>query len=345
VSVEVALVEDADAFGAAVVVRTGSAAHVEALRARATQQGMELTAAGLMKSGARTATPDERDVYAALGLHVPPPERREADVPLVLVGKAAPKLIERKDLRGALHNHTTASDGTASLEEMRAAAVARGLTYLGVSDHSKSSFYASGLQDDALVAQGARIAAMNDDGSPCRLLRGVESDILGDGALDYRDAVLGQLDFVIASVHSRLGQQRDEMTARLVNAASNPWTSVVGHPTGRMLLGRKGADFDVAAFLDACAASGCAAELNGNPARLDLNEEHVKMAKERGVMISIAADAHSTNALDDLEYGIAIARRAGLTAEDVLNTRSLDELTAWLEARRTKAAKARAAVM
>jgi DNA polymerase (family X) len=333
VVVEVAAVAEPDALGAALVVRTGAAAHVDVLRARAAERGFALAATGLTKGGARVPTPDEDAVYAALGLLTTTPERREVGVPLVEVGKARPKLIERADLRGALHTHTTASDGTASIEEMRAAAVARGLTYLGVSDHSKSSFYASGLPDDALVAQGARIDALNADGAPCRLLRGVESDILGDGALDYGEDVLARLDFVVASIHSRLGQQRDEMTARLVAAASHPRTTVVGHPTGRMLLGRKGADFDVEAFLDACAKSGCAVELNGNPARLDLREEHVALAKARGVPVSIAADAHSTGALDHLEYGVAIARRAGLTAEDVLNTRSVDELLRWNAAR------------
>ena len=338
VGVEVACVDVAATLGAALVVRTGAVAHVEALRARAAARGLSLAADGLRRDGALVPTPDEDAVYAALGLLTTTPERREAGVPLVEVGTARPKLVTRADLRGALHNHTVASDGTATIEEMRAAAVARGLTYLGVSDHSKSSFYASGLQDDALRAQGAKLAALNADASPCRLLRGVESDILADGALDYDDDVLASLDFVVASVHSRLGQDRDAMTARLVAAASNPRTSVVGHPTGRMLLGRRGADFDVAKLLDAAAASGCAVELNGNPARLDLREEHVAMAKERGVLVSIAADAHSMSALDHLEYGVAIARRAGLTADDVLNARGVDELTAWLAARAARAA-------
>lgn len=329
VVVEAALVEDAAAFGAAVVVRTGSDAHVDALRARAASRGLTLEATGLFRGGERIATPGEDDVYAALGLSPTAPERREDGVPLVEQGKARPKLIKREDLRGALHNHTSASDGSATLEEMRAAAVARGLSYLGVSDHSKSSFYASGLPEQALLAQGARIEALNADGSPCRLLRGVESDILGDGSLDYGDDVLAKLDFVIASVHGRLGQKRDEMTARVVAAASHPATTVVGHPTGRLLLGRPPADFDVDALLDACAKSGCAVELNAHPSRLDLGAEHLRRAKERGVLVSIAADAHAPDGLDDLEYGVFVARRAGLTAEDVVNTRSVDELLAW----------------
>lgn len=252
-------------------------------------------------------------------------------------GDRGSALVTRSDLRGALHNHTIASDGTATLEQMRDAAAARGLTYLGISDHSVSAFYARGLDHERLLEQARTIATMEANG--CTLLSGVESDILQDGALDYADDVLSELDLVIASVHRRHAQTAEQMTARMVAAAQNPWTAVVGHPTGRLLLGRDPSEYDMGAFLDACATHGCAVELNANPHRLDLNERHLAMAKERGLLVSIAADAHSVDELDHLDYGITIARRAGLTAEDVLNARSLGELSAWLGERRSAAAK------
>lgn len=317
-------------FGVNAIVLTASEAHVNALRARASERGLELEA---------IAAEDEEGVYRALGLVPTEPERREANVPLVEEGKARPRLVTRQDLLGALHNHTVASDGTATLEEMRDAAASRGLRYLGISEHSVSAFYARGLEVERLREQVARIAELNQEGSPCVLLTGVESDILAEGELDYADDVLAGLEVVVASSHRRHSQSAPQMTARMVAAATNPRTAVIGHPTGRLLLGRAPSEYDVGAFLDACAESGCAVELNANPHRLDLNEHHLAMAKERGVLVSIAADAHSVDELDNLDYGVTIARRAGLTPEDVLNARPLDELRAWLDARRARAAK------
>jgi DNA polymerase (family 10) len=315
-------------WGTALVVHTGSAAHVELLRKRAAHLDTIEAA-------------DEDAFYAALTLLTPVPERREANVPLMEKGHARPKLVTRDDLRGALHNHTTESDGVATLVEMRDAAAARGLTYLGITDHSVSAVYAKGLATTTLANQRADIAKLNGDGTAqaatCTLVTGVESDIKKDGALDYDDDVLRRLEVVVASVHARYGQKGDDLTNRMVAAAKHPLTDIVGHPTGRLLLGRAPSEYDVAALLDACAASGCAVELNANPARLDLNEVHLDWAKERGIPVSIAADAHSTGALDHLDYGVTIARRAGLTAEDVLNARTLDELRAWLSARRARA--------
>jgi DNA polymerase (family 10) len=244
--------------------------------------------------------------------------------------------VRREDLRGALHNHTTASDGTASLAEMRAAASAWGLEYLGVSEHSEAAFYARGLDAIRLRAQRAEIADANARVAGPVLLTGVESDILDDGALDVPGDILAELEVVVASVHKRLGQGREAMTARLVCAVRSPWTDVLGHPTGRLLFGRPSADIDMETLLDACAEVGCAIELNGSPQRLDLAPAALAMAKERGVLVSIAADAHATSELCHLEHGIAVARHAGLRAEDVLNTRSVVELRAWLAARRAR---------
>lgn len=324
-------------FGALAVLGTASEEHLEMLRARAARRGMELRDDGLVdRAGAPIETVDEEALYAQLGLHATDPERREPGVALVEIGRARPRLVELRDLRGALHNHTTESDGAGTLAEMRAAAAAMGLEYLGISDHSQSAEYARGLSPEVLRAQIAAIARMREDGGACALLTGVESDILADGALDYEPDVLAALEVVIASVHRRHGLDREATTRRMVAAARHPYTDVIGHPTGRLLLGRPPNEFDVAAMLDAAAESGCAVELNASPHRLDLHDRHVAMAKERGVLVSIAADAHSPAELRQLEHGIAIARRGGLTPEDVLNCRPLEELRAWLAARRTR---------
>jgi len=312
---------DPAAWGAHLVRTTGSAAHVEALEARGPLVG---------------AT--EEEVYRNLGLHPTRPERREPGVPLLELGKPVPELVRDEDLRGALHNHTTASDGIHSLAEMRAAATRLGLEYLGISDHSQSAGYAGGLEPLRLLGQIDEVAAFNAlaDGG-CWLFSGVESDILREGDLDYPAAVLAELDVVVASVHVRHRLDARAMTERMVRAARDPWADIIGHPTGRLLLGRAGSEFDVEAMLDACAESGCAVELNANPQRLDLDERACAMAKERGVLVSIAADAHSSGGLAHLAYGVTIARRAGLRSEDVLNCKPLADLEGWLQARKGRA--------
>jgi DNA polymerase (family 10) len=219
--------------------------------------------------------------------------------------------------------------------QMRDAAAARGLAYLAITDHSQSAVYAHGLAAATLSAQKKEARALSD--GSCTVLCGVESDILKDGALDYADEVLRALDVVVASVHARFGQKGPDLTARMVAAARHPCTDIVGHPTGRLLLGRAPSEYDVDAFFDACAHSGCALEMNANPARLDLNEKHLAQAKALGIPISIAADAHAVHELDYLEYGVSIARRAGLTPDDVLNARPLVDVKAWIGARRQKA--------
>ncbi len=306
-------------FGWQALQLRASDEHVQALQERAAERDVELADAD-----------DEDAVYALLGLHPTPPERREPHVPLVEVGKATTPLVSRNALRGALHNHTLASDGSHSIEQMRDAAAAAGLAYFGISEHSASAFYARGLQADALAKQAQTIAELNGSGAGCVLLTGVESDILEHGELDYPDAVLGTLEVVIASIHRRYRHDRETRTQRLVAAAKNPHTCCIGHPTGRLLLGRKPADFDVEVLLDACAEAGCAIELNANPARLDLSAEHLAKARERGVLVSISADAHSIQEIRNLDHGVAVARRAGLTVDDVLNCRPLEALREWL---------------
>jgi len=322
--VSIALCPDAELFGAWQVLATGSAAHVGLLRGRAEA----LDAGGLVVDGQEVPCWEETDVYAELGLLPTTPERREDGVPLTERGSPRPDLVRREDIRGLLHNHTTSSDGIHSLEEMRAAATALGLEYLGISEHSETAMYAGGLTAERLLAQVSEIAGLPNGG--CAVLSGIESDILRDGDLDYDDDVLGALDVIVASVHTRHGLGHDEATARMVRAAADPRVHVIGHPTGRLLSGRPPTDFDVLAMLDSAAEGGCAMELNANPQRLDLSVRYLQECKARGIPVSIAADAHSTFALAHVDYGVDQARRAGLRAEDVLNCLPLAELRTWL---------------
>lgn len=308
------------------ILRTSDEAHLASLRGRAASQRVNLEDPFVRAE----------DVYEALGLYFVSPESRHARAVLVVKGQPRPELITRADLQGALHNHTKASDGTGTLQEMRDAAVRAGLSYLGITEHSQSADYARGLSYAQLEAQRAEIAAMNA-GHPCVLLTGVESDIRADGALDYEAQEMAQLDVVVASSHRRFSLDRTKGTARMIAAAKNPRTDIIGHPTGRLLLGRPPMEMDVEALLDACAESGCAVELNGSAHRLDFGVHALRMAKERGILVSIAADAHAPSEIEaHLSLGITIARRAGLRAEDVLNAMSLSQLRGWLGARRAR---------
>jgi DNA polymerase (family 10) len=319
------VVSSSSAFGRALLEATGSDAHVAALRARATARGTPFETID---------SEDEDGVYAALGLLPTPPELREQGT-LIEIGQAAPRLVRLTDLQGALHNHTTASDGADDIVTMARAAKAHGLAWLGISDHSVAASYAHGLDAARLKAQRAELAAARGEG--VRLLSGIESDILKAGELDLDDDALGACDVVVASMHQRYGLRGEAQTARLVRAALHPFVDVVGHPTGRLLLSRPPADFDIAALLEACARSGTAVELNANPARLDFGEPWLRLAKERGVLVSIAADAHAAEELGNLVHGIAVARRAGLGPDDILNTRSAADVVAWVKARRATA--------
>ncbi|HWA57657.1 MAG TPA: DNA polymerase/3'-5' exonuclease PolX [Gemmatimonadales bacterium] len=322
--------------GAVLVQATGSDAHLAQLAAHARQQGFGLDGAALWRGSEFVPTADETAFYRALGLPPIPPELREGrgEIEAALAGPL-PRLVERGDLRGVLHCHSTYSDGTTSIEELARACRDAGYSYLGLTDHSKAAAYAGGLTPDDLLRQAEEIDAVNRRLDGIRVLKGVEADILADGALDYDDAILARLDFVIGSIHTRFGLSRDEMTARMLAAMDNPYLSIIGHPTGRLLLSREPYPLDLQAIFARAAANGVAIEINGDPHRLDLDWRLLRQARDSGVMISIGADAHNIPGLRHVDYGVAMARKGWLTRENVLNTRSVDEFLAFARNRRS----------
>ena len=312
-----------DSFGAAMQYFTGSKAHNVALRQRALKMGYTLSEYSLARldNEKTVAGKTEKEIYAALKLDYIPPELREN---LGEIDRAAehalPKLIEQSDLQGDLHMHTVETDGRNSIEEMAEAARAHGYRYMAITDHSKNLAFANGLDDQRAVEHIARIRAANDKMDGIRIFAGIEVDILADGTLDLSDSVLEQMDIVIASVHSHFNQTAPEMTDRLLKALENPNTSLIGHPTGRLLLRRDAFALDMDAVLKAAARKKVAMELNAYPDRLDLCDRHLRLAKQYGVKIVINTDSHHTSHLDKIRYGVLQARRAWLTKADVLNT-------------------------
>jgi DNA polymerase (family 10) len=263
----------------------------------------------------------EEDIYRALKLDYIPPELRENQGELEAAeSHALPRLIELGDIQGDVHMHTTETDGRCSIEEMAAAAAARGYKYIAITDHSKNLAFANGLDDARALEHARRIREAEKRAGGIRIFAGIEVDILANGSLDLSDAVLAELDVVIASVHSHFNQEPAQMTERLLRAVENPHVSIVGHPTGRILLRRDGYAFDLEQVLRAAAKQRVAMELNAYPDRLDLCDRHLRMAKERGVKIAINTDSHHTSHMEKMKYGILQARRAWLTREDVLNT-------------------------
>lgn len=333
-----------DRFGAALVWATGSAEHLAQLAARAEERGLRLDAEGLAKGNRPLPTPDEEEVYRVLGLAWIPPELREGwgEVQAAADG-ALPKLVEPDDLRGTFHCHTTWSDGRASVAEMADAARERGWAYLGIADHSQAAGYAGGLAPAAVRKQHREIDAWNAEHggkgkTRFRLFKGVESDILADGRLDYDDGVLASFDYVVGSVHSGFQMGEREMTDRLIRAVSHPRITMLGHATGRLLLKRDGYAVDVRAVIDAAAEHGVCVEINADPHRLDVDWRNARYAAEKGVLVPINPDAHSTGALGNVLYGVNVARKAWLTAPQVLNTWELEPLEEFLAQRKQKSA-------
>ena len=310
-------------FGAAMQYFTGSKAHNVALRQRALKMGYTLSEYSLarLEDEKPVAGKTEEEIYAKLKLDYIPPEMRENLGEIDAAEQhALPALISQDDLQGDVHMHTVETDGRNSIEEMAEAAKARGYKYMAITDHSKNLAFANGLDDKRALEHIARIRRANDQLKGIRIFAGVEVDILADGTLDLSDSVLEQMDIVIASVHSHFNQEPAQMTERLLKAVQNPNTSVIGHPTGRLLLRRDAYQFDVDAVLKAAARQKVAMELNAYPDRLDLCDRHLRLAKQHGVKIVINTDSHHTSHLEKIHYGVLQARRAWLTKDDVLNT-------------------------
>ena len=327
---------DAERFGVTLLLATGSAAHLGEIRARAEAGGLRLGADGLRRGDVIIASREEEEIYRAIGLPFIPPELREGGGEVELAGSnRLPTLVEEKDIGGLLHAHTVASDGADTLEEMAAATRARGYGYFGVADHSQSAGYAGGLSIEEVEAQHAAIDELNAGlGDSFRIFKGIESDILADGSLDYPDDVLARFDFVIASVHSRFRLERDAQTERILRAVANPYTTILGHMTGRQLLRRKGYNVDIERILAACAEHGVAVEINANPWRLDLDWRWHARGLELGCLFSINPDAHSVAELDLTRWGVAMARKGGVPRERVLNCLDRRAFAKFLDRRR-----------
>jgi DNA polymerase (family X) len=334
-----------DAFACALVYFTGSKEHNIVLRSRALDRGWSLNEYAFTSTGKDdSATPpprcmEEAEVYRALGLDFIEPDLRESTGEIAAAENGTlPKLVELSNLRGCFHTHTTASDGTASLREMAEAAHELGWQYLGIADHSKSSFQASGLDESRLRRQMQEIRDLNEAFADVgfRVFAGSEVDILKDGTLDFADDVLAELDFVVASVHQLFTLSEAEMTRRIIRALENPHVTMLGHLTGRLLLHRPGYAVNVPAVIDAAAATGTIIELNSNPWRLDMDWRWWKLAKEKGVKTSINPDAHSTRSLQDVFYGVRAARKGWLTKEDVINCLPLGKIEAALKGKRSR---------
>ena len=327
----------AESRGAAMQYFTGSKAHNIALRDRAVQHGFKLNEYGLFRveGDTRVSGETEEGIYEALGMSWMEPELREnrGEIEAAL-DRRLPHLVSAADVRGDLHMHTTATDGRDDLESMAAAAHRLGHSYLAVTDHSKALTMANGLDEHRALEHAARIRALNGRFEGLTLLAGIECDILADGRLDLADDCLAQLDLVVASVHSHFSQDEAQMTDRVLKALESPWVDVLGHPTGRLLLKRDPVRLNMELVAAAAARHGVALEINSQVDRLDLNDTDARAARERGVRLVISTDAHSVTALGNLRWGIHVARRAWASPEDVLNTRSLDELRPLLRRNR-----------
>jgi len=299
------------------------------MRQRAIERGLHLSEWGLFKEGSKKAMPlkEEKDLHRALGLEYMPPEIREdqGEIPAA-EKKLLPDLLVRAEMRGCLHNHTLASDGQDTLEAMAQAAADLGLAWLGIADHSRSSFQAHGLDEKKLLAQVEAIHAYNRKKPACVLLAGTECDILKGGKLDFPDAVLAELDYVIASIHTGFSSDEKDNTDRLLKAMENPRVTCLGHPTGRLLLEREPYPVNLPKVLEVAAKTGTWIELNCNPWRLDLDWRWWHKARDLGVLCCINPDAHQTAHLRFLDLGVTVARKGWLRAQDVVNTRTLPQL-------------------
>jgi DNA polymerase (family X) len=331
-----------DSLGAAMQYFTGSKPHNIALRDRAIRRGFKLNEYGLYRNenGEKVAGASEEEVYRLLGLAFIPAELREnrGEIEAAERGEL-PRLVSQADLQGDLHMHTIATDGRADAATMAMAARAAGLSYVAITDHSKALAMANGLDEAAALEHARKIRALNGQIAGITLLAGIECDIRPDGAMDLAPECLAQLDIVVASIHSAFNQDEEQMTNRIIRAIECPWVDVLGHPTGRLILKREGYRINFDRVVAAASAAGVALEINSQIDRLDLDEHHARLARDRGVKLVVDSDAHSPTALGNTRWGIGTARRAWLTAGDVLNTMPVDQLTRALRRTRTREAR------
>ena len=325
----------ADEYWAALVYHTGSDAYVAKLEEQARQQGLLFSAAGLTnRSGGQIAVDDEQGLFSLLHVNYAEPECREDEDKLDPAGSEQVLLASLSDIQGVFHVHTSYSDGAASLADMASAARQQGWRYLGIADHSRTAVYARGLSIETVRAQRREIEKLNANQSGFAILAGIESDILPDGSLDYPDEILAEFDFVVASVHSAFRQTEADMTRRIVKAVQNRYVTMLGHPTGRLLLGRKGYAVNLTEVIQAAAHSGTLLEINASPHRLDLDWRWCRLAKKHGILFAINPDAHSVSEFNYMRYGVAVARKAGLTASDIINSRPLPAVLQLLQQKR-----------
>jgi DNA polymerase (family 10) len=337
---------DKSAFPAALMYFTGSKEHNVAMRQRARDKGLTLNEYGLFKltpEGEADLTQpirfeSEADLYREIGVDFIPPELREDRGEFEWIKTHKPEdLVTEADIRGVLHAHSTWSDGSYSIKDMALACISAGYSYLGLTDHSRAAAYANGLDAKRVYAQWADIDELNEsfakNGIPFHVFKGIESDILTDGSLDYPDEILAGFDFIIASVHSSLDMAPDAMLNRFKRAVDNPHCTIIGHPTGRLLLKRDGNPFDMDALIEHASAAGVAIEINASPWRLDLDWRHGRKAREAGLMSSICPDAHDTEGIADIRFGVGVARKAGFTKSRILNTMSTDDIRTYFSSR------------
>lgn len=322
-------------FPCALLYFTGSKEHNVRLRGIAKKKGFKLNEYGLFDNEKPIPVAGEDDIYRALGLDYIPPEIREDMGEIEAAGTGRlPLLVSESDIRGVFHIHTDFSDGSDTTEKMADTARKMGLQYIGISDHSKSAYYAGGLREDDLLRQWEIIDRLNGQWKDFHIFKGIESDILPDGSLDYDEDILKRFDFVIASIHSNFNLKSDQQLALVVTAMVNPYTTMIGHPTGRLLLSREGYGIDMKTVIDEAARHRVIIELNASPYRFDIDWRHMPYAKEMGVMISINPDAHNSAGLREVYYGVGIARKGWQEKKDILNTRTAEEVKEIFRQRR-----------
>ncbi len=316
-----------EAFPYAVMYFTGSKEHNIRLRSLSKTKGWKLNEYGLFEDEGLIQCTSEMEIYEMLNLQFIPPELREDTGEIeAAIERRLPELVGLEDIKGIFHVHTEFSDGIDPLEKLVEKAKNMGMSYLGISDHSKSAYYAGGLKTEDILRQWDKIERLNSAIDDFYIFKGIESDILPDGSLDYDEDILKGFDFIIASIHSSFNMKQEDMEKRIIRAIENPYTTILGHPTGRLLLSRDGYPIDMKKIIDACSQHNVIIELNASPYRLDIDWRYLKYAKEKGVMISINPDAHSADGFSDILYGVGMARKGWQEKKDILNAKNLNDI-------------------